>query len=117
MEFGEESRHIDGEIPGNVESQTVHINEGATCYPNEGIVDEELGLIVEDSESEGDSEDEQVRDDDYELSPMHECEEDGEDDEVDFDVEDEEVQVPIMFNKYRHLKTPAFIPNMIFANG
>ncbi|GAA0170225.1 hypothetical protein LIER_24531 [Lithospermum erythrorhizon] len=117
MEFGEDSRHIDSEIPGNVESQTVHINEGATCYPNEGIVDEELGLIVEDIESEGDSEDEQVRDDDCELPIMHEYEEEGEDEEVDFDVEDEQVQVPIMFNKYRHLKTPALIPNMIFGNA
>ncbi|GAA0168991.1 hypothetical protein LIER_23567 [Lithospermum erythrorhizon] len=89
MEFGEDSRHIDGEIPRNIESQTAHINEGTTYYPNEGIADEDLGLIVEDI---GDSKDEQVRDDDYEVPPMHEYEEEGEDDEVDFDVEDEQVQ-------------------------
>ncbi|GAA0170870.1 hypothetical protein LIER_25040 [Lithospermum erythrorhizon] len=109
MEFGEDSRHNDGEILGNVESQTAHINEGVTCYPNEGIADEELGLIVEDSKFEGDFEDEQVRDDE------HEYEEEGEDDKVDFDVEDEQVQVHVMFNKYRHLKTPVLIPNMIFG--
>ncbi|GAA0159575.1 hypothetical protein LIER_16317 [Lithospermum erythrorhizon] len=118
MEFGEDNRHIDGEIPRNVESQTANINEGATYYPNEGIVDEELGLIVEDSEYEEDSEDEQVQDDDCELPHMHEYEEEEEeDDEVDFDVEDEHVQVPVIFNKYRHLKTPALIPNMIFGNA
>ncbi|GAA0160933.1 hypothetical protein LIER_17372 [Lithospermum erythrorhizon] len=98
MEFGEDSRHIDGEIPGNVESQTAHINEGATCYPNEGITDEELGLIVEDTESEGDFEDEQVQDDDCELPPMHEYEEEEDDDEVDFDVENEQVQAVCRVN-------------------
>ncbi|GAA0149886.1 hypothetical protein LIER_08949 [Lithospermum erythrorhizon] len=47
---------------------------------------------------------------------MHPYEQECEDDD-DVDEDDDDVEGPIMLNKYRHLQTPALIPNMIFANS
>ncbi|GAA0147063.1 hypothetical protein LIER_06857 [Lithospermum erythrorhizon] len=112
MEGDEDTRHMDGDIGGNVENQTEHLNGEQLCYPNEGVSREALEIIDEDIDSDSESEGNQFVDDEAELPPIHDFEQESEDDDS-----DGAFKGPVMFNKYKHLQTPALIPNMIFAHA
>ncbi|GAA0150507.1 hypothetical protein LIER_09434 [Lithospermum erythrorhizon] len=89
--------------------------EWAFSYPNKGVAGEKLGSIKEEISSYEESEDNEALCDDSELPPMHPYEQECEDDDA-VDEDDDDVEGPVMFNKYRHLQTLALIPNIIFAN-
>ncbi|GAA0156961.1 hypothetical protein LIER_14327 [Lithospermum erythrorhizon] len=63
----EDNMHMDGKIGGNVESQTTNLRRMENYYPNKGTVDEEMRPIEEESDSDDESEDNEILTDDSEL--------------------------------------------------
>ncbi|GAA0143015.1 hypothetical protein LIER_03792 [Lithospermum erythrorhizon] len=106
MQGNEYTMHMDGEICGNVESQTTHLNGMEFFYPNKGTTGEEMGPIEEESDSDDESEDNQILTDDSELPLMHDYERESEDDDMKGDCDDG----PVMFNKHKLLQTLHWYP-------